>query len=53
MDMTLMIQVILILCIISIVVMGLVFFIAYDHQLRRQQALEQHMNEKKGNPFPF
>ncbi|BEH90623.1 MAG: hypothetical protein HFE54_02410 [Turicibacter sp.] len=53
MNMTLMIQIGLMLCVISIVIMGLVFFIAYDHQLRRRQALQYHLDEKKGNPFPF
>ena len=52
MNMTLMIQIGLMLCVISIVIMGLVFFIAYDHQLRRRQALQYHLDEKKGNPFP-
>ena len=53
MNMTLMIQIGLMLCVISIVIMGLVFFIAYDHQLRRRQALQYHLDEKKVILFLF
>lgn len=52
--MSVFIQILLIICIISVVCMGLVSWFAYDQQLRRREAFEQEQEErKKGNPFLF
>ena len=54
MDNYLLIQIALIICIISVVFMGLVYLLAYDQQIKRHLTFEQTREErKKGNPFLF
>ena len=48
------IQILLIICILSVVWMGLICWCAYDQQLRRHEVFEQEQEkQKKGNPFLF
>ncbi len=50
----LLIQISLILCIILVVLIGLIYLLAYDKQQRRHWLVEQSEDErKKGNPFLF
>ncbi|MDO4926280.1 MAG: hypothetical protein Q3980_11580 [Turicibacter sp.] len=50
----LLIQISLILCVILVVLIGLIYLLAYDKQQKRQVLFEQQEDErKKGNPFLF
>lgn len=54
MSVNIFIQILLIICILSVVWMGLICWFAYDQQLRRHEVFEQEQEKrKKGNPFLF
>ena len=54
MSVNIFIQILLIICILSVVWMGLICWCAHDQQLRRHEVFEQEQGEtKKGNPFLF
>ena len=53
MSVNIFIQILLIICILSVVWMGLICWCAYDQQLRRHEVFEQEQEKKKVILFYF